>query len=222
MLAYSNAFTVPVSSLHFAPVMKSAQEDVRHLGLLARNLSPAEKMRSIFAGDFNLAPTPELKPSPQTAEGKSAFEELSKSGFHAANFLRTNLLSVAKGTEPRVYDNFLVHADLWKTDSGAPLHLESMKSLPPGHAESQRAFVVHLDDLLIAQAAALDYPEEWLIKGLTSAAEEPHKWVLALLDSSTPDEDAGAKAAAGKAAQGVSQLGLFDHCLSFIDLSLLQ
>ena len=204
---------------------------MRNLGAYALQIDSGIAANCIFAGDFNLAPTPDLKPSPLGGDNKNVFDGLSLSyskggfirkGWVAANKQHTNLLSLARGTEPRVYDNFLVHTDLWNGKPSAPFKLESMTCLPHGADPHQRAFVVRLDDLLCAQATALDIPEERLIKGLTSATEDPLEWLRALADVGGAEGGSAADTASNgpTAAQGVSRLGLSDHCFSFIDLSL--
>ena len=154
--------------------------------------------RCIFAGDFNLAPTASLMPSPVVG-GVDAFSQLNEAGWIAANVRHTNLLELAKrnmhehlgpqklaARHGKVYDNFFVHDALCHPDevefAGSQLNLQLVRF----HRRNDRAanaFVVHLDKLLLAQAATMSVPVEWLKDGFCSANQDPHQWLLtALLD----------------------------------------
>jgi hypothetical protein len=224
-------------SVHLRPDEQGAREDVGGLATYAGThlaAPPGLAPRCVFAGDFNLAPAIDLKPNPKLKSGTNAFAELNTVGWKATNFLRTNLMSLAAKSQAgdkdpggQCRDNFAVHRTLWdSTTHTASIILEKITK---GNHDDQHAFVVQLDELLRAQARTMDIPDEWLVSGLTSAgADEPLEWLASLLDGSAdgagPSTDAGGASGArrGSAAHGVCQLGLFDHCFSFIDLSILH
>ena len=188
--------------------------------------------RCIFAGDFNLAPNADLKPSPMRATGgRNAFADLNSAGWRAANLAHTNLPALAASDDRRCRDNFFVHDAL--CNSHEPKYATAVLTMQLGTFKDgtkvgSNAFVVHFDELLVAEANKQGVTREWLSKGFTAVANNPLDFFATLLTNSEPDgsvaagEEASRGSGGGSAAHGVCQLGLFDHCFSFIDVLALQ
>lgn len=200
-LLFSVCFSLSPCSSHTDPY--TPHDEVAALGEYAAQLSETERHRCVFAGDFNLAPELDLKPSPKWTGAGNAFQKLFDAGFVASNRLATNLCFGQADKEGRVYDNFFVHADIHLVG----LHLEMVQHR--FQAGNQEVFVVNLDEMLLTLAKEEKVPADWLLTGLRGK---------------TPADGEGAAAAnAGRShAHGMSSLGLFDHRFTFIDLSKLN
>lgn len=223
--------------LHLAPKKLRAREDAAALGRYAAGLEDGVKERTLFVGDFNLAPVKEkgMNPDPECA-----FEGLSAAGFHPANFEPTNLCALGR-SGGRVYDNVLAHESCTSEEGGVfSLAVDACRAEGrPG----QRAYVFPMDDLLLKSAYGhLNYPRAWVLEGLvgaaaaaaaapkpaTPAAPEGDEDDEESDDEDEPAEEGGAAAAAAAApeaavktrtaANGLCSLGLFDHRFLFVEL----
>jgi len=225
--------------LHMRPKPVDAHFDVCCLGEHTRSLASPE--HCVLIGDLNLAPCADLKPSPMIG-GVDAFTKLRAADFRPANLARTNLAALSSADGGKCRDNFLVHSTLFEPEKHmAALKLEEFSAAPDASGDAKVwAFVAQLDVLLLAEARAQSVPQKWLLEGLTVAAGDPRSSIHAMLDAAIQAAD-GTGAAAGSgdaavgeaadgdaggsrnaAARGLCQLGLFDHCFSFIDLSVVN
>jgi len=182
------------------------------------------KERTLFVGDFNLAP---MRGKGMNLVSDSAFEKLETAGFRLANFEPTNLCALGR-SGGRVYDNVMAHKSCFEEESGV-FSLEAVR--PDEGRPNQLAYVFPMDDLLLdlaARSPLLNYPRPWLLEGLEGSA--PQQSPLAQEgeeeeeesdDDDEPMEAGPAGAGAVKmrtAANGLCSLGLFDHRLIFVEL----
>ena len=193
-----------------------AREDVAALGQLAGSLDAAARARSVFAGDFNLAPEDGLKPEPC-----GAFAGVCSAGFRATNFEPTNLCEVVSDGHGMVYDNFLVHESRMREDS------LTLTAVVDGDRAEQFAYVLPVDQLMleVAELEPLKFPRAWLLESLKGAV------AAASPDEELAEEDGGGSAAeidatganpsrVASASPRMGALGLFDHRFSFIQFAL--